>query len=130
MPSEAERTPAVPDPLPAALAHIVAVGRTGLHDRGTMYVGAAGPGRYVVTACLGSRELVMMFARRRRGWALTAAGLVADGVPQGVRCSTLPEVMRLLGSHQTETANRSTVCAARPPRNSTLDARKNTVLRV
>jgi hypothetical protein len=35
--------------------------------------------------------------------------------------------MRLLGDHETGTGNRSPV---RAPRNSTLDARKNTVLRV
>jgi hypothetical protein len=89
-----------------------------------------GPGRYVITACLGSRELVMMFARRRRGWALTAAGLIADGEPRGVRCSNLAEAMRLLGDHQGGTGYPSAVPTARLPRNSTLDARKSTVLRV
>jgi hypothetical protein len=84
----------------------------------------------VITACLGSRELVMMFARRRSGWVLTAAGLIADGEPRAVRCSNPTEVMRLLGDHQAGTSNRAAVRAARPPRNSTLDARKNTVLRV
>ena len=130
MPSEASRTPVGPDALPAVLAHIAAVCRSKLHDRGTVDVQPGGPGRYVITACLGSRELVMMFARRRRGWTLAAAGLIADGQPQAVRCSNLTEVMRLLGDHQTGTGNRSPVSAARLPHNSTLDARKSTVLRV
>jgi hypothetical protein len=71
-----------------------------------------------------------MFARRRRGWALAAAGLIADGEPRGVRCGNLAEVMRLLGDHQGGSRDRCAVRAARLPRNSTLDARKNTVLRV
>jgi hypothetical protein len=121
---------ASPGALPAVLAHMAAVCRARLHDRGTVDVQPGGPGRYVITACLGSRELVMMFARRRRGWALTAAGLIADGEPRGVRCSNLAEVMRLLGDHQSGAGDRSAVRAARLPRNSTLDARKNTVLRV
>jgi hypothetical protein len=130
MSPEAGRTAAGPGVLPAVLAHIAAVCRTRLHDRGTVDIQPGGPGRYVITACLGSKELVMMFARRRRGWVLAAAGLIADGRPQAVRCDNLTEAMRLLGDHETGTGNRSPVRAARPPRNSTLDARKNTVLRV
>jgi len=72
----------------------------------------------------------MMFARHRGGWVLAAAGLIADGEPRAVQCSTLTEAMRLLGDHQAGTGDRSAVRAARLPRNSTLDARKNTVLRV
>lgn len=91
---------------------------------------SGGRGRYVITACTGSKELVMIFARRRRGWVLTAAGLITDGQPHGIRCSNIAEMMRLLGDHQTGTSDRSGVRAARPPRNSALDARKNTVFRV
>ena len=91
---------------------------------------SGGRGRYVITACTGSKELVMIFARRRRGWVLTAAGLITDGQPHGIRSSNIAEMMRLLGDHQTGTSDRSGVRAARPPRNSALDARKNTVLRV
>jgi len=130
MPPETGRTPAGPGALPAVLAHIAAVCRARLRDRGTVEVQPGGPGRYVITACLSNRELVMMFARRGRGWVLAAAGLIADGEPRTVRCSNLTEAMRLLGDHQTGTGDRSPVRPARLPRNSTLDARKNTVLRV
>jgi hypothetical protein len=130
MSSAAGTAPAGPGALPAALAHIAAVCQARLRDRGTVDVQPGGPGHYVITACLGSRELVMMFARHRRGWALAAAGLIADGEPRGVRCSNLAEAMRLLSDHQGGTGDRSAVRTAHLPRNSTLDARKNTVLRV
>jgi len=116
--------------LPAVLTHILAVCRARLRDRGTVEIQPGGVGRYVITACRRDRELVMMFARRRRGWVLAAAGLITDGQPQGIRYNNLPEVMRLLGDHQAGTGDRSPVRAARLPRNSAVDARKNTVLRV
>jgi len=60
MPSEAVRTPADPGALPAVLAHIAAVCRINPYDRGTVDVQPGEPGRCVITACLDSRELVMM----------------------------------------------------------------------
>ena len=113
MPPEAGRAPVDAGALPAVLTHIVAVCRARLRDRGTVEVQPGGPGRYVINACLGSRELVMMFARRRRGWVLAAAGLIADGEPRAVQCSNLAEAMRLLGDHRAGTGDRSSAPKAR-----------------
>ena len=85
------------NPLPAVLAHLVAVARARMDDRGTVEVQPAGAGRYVVTACRGGRDLVMMFARRRREWVLTAAGMIVNGQPRAVSVRTVTEAMRLLG---------------------------------
>jgi hypothetical protein len=117
-------------PLPAVLAHLVAVARARMGDRGTVQVQPARVGRYVITACRGDRDLVMMFTRRRRDWVLTAAGMITGGQPQTVRCRTVAEAMRLLGGQDPGSGRPSAVRAARLPRDSALAAQKNTVLRV
>jgi hypothetical protein len=72
--------------LPTVLKHLVAVAQARMGDRGTVHTQPAGTGRYVITACRGDRDLVMMFARRRRNWVLTAAGVITGGHPQAVSC--------------------------------------------
>jgi hypothetical protein len=115
--------------LPAVLTHLVAVCRAKLNGNGTIEV-QPGANRYVITVCRGHKDLVMMFVRRHRQWRLTAAGVVIDGQPQGVRVRTVTEAIQLLGGHGPGTGRTSSVRAARIPRDSALDAKKNTVLRV
>ncbi len=90
----------------------------------------AGADRYVITLCRGDRDLVMMFARLRRDWVLTAAGMITDGQAHAVRCRTVTEAMRLLGGQDPGTGQPSSVRTARLPRDGALAAKKNTVLRV
>jgi hypothetical protein len=116
--------------LPAVLKHLVAVAQARMGDRGTVHTQPAGTGRYVITACRGDRDLVMMFARRRRNWVLTAAGVITGGHPQAVRCRTVAEAVRLLGGQKPGPGRPSAVRAAQLPRDSALAAKKNTVLQV
>lgn len=83
----------------------------------------------MITACRGGWELVMMFARRRREWALAAAGMITDGQPRAVSCRTVTEAMRLRGGHEAGGGQPSSMRAARLPRGDALAVKKGTVLR-
>ena len=95
----------------------------------TTDVQAPAPGRYLVTICTGRKELVLTFARRRRLWDLADVRLTDDGKPQDAARS-ISEVIRLLSDHEPGTGGHPRIRASQLPRNSALDARKNTVLRV
>lgn len=81
VPTALSADPGACGPLPVVLAHLVAVARARMGDCGMVHAQPAGAGRYVITACRGDRDLVMIFARRRRDWGLTAAGLIVGGQP-------------------------------------------------
>ena len=95
----------------------------------TCDVQSPGPGRYVLTVRSGRKELTLTFARRRRRWDLSDIGLTEDGEPLDVTRS-LYDVIRLLSSHEIGTGTPSRTRGARMPRNTALETKKNTVLRV
>jgi hypothetical protein len=121
--------PGSPGRVPAVIAHLTAMCRA-RQDRGvTADVQATAPGRYVLTVRLGRKELSLTFARRRRRWDLADIQLTEDGeVLDAAR--SLYEVIRLLSDHEIGTGTPSPARGARLPRDSALETRKNTVLRV
>ena len=123
------REPGSPGRLPAVISHLTAMCRA-RQDRGvTADVRGCAPGRYVVTICHGRRELSLTFAWRRRRWDLADVQLTEDGeVLDAAR--SLYEVIRLLSDHEIGTGTPSPTRGARLPRDSALETRKNTVLRV
>jgi hypothetical protein len=111
------------------IAHLSAMCRS-KQDKGvTVDVKAPAPGRYQVTVRRDRRELVLTFAWRRRRWDLADVRLTDDGKQQDAAHS-MHEIARLLSDHETGTGDPSQVRGSPLPRNSALDARKNTVLRV
>ena len=121
--------PGTPDPLPAVISHLTAMCRT-RRDRGvTADVQATAPGRYVVTICSRRKELSLTFAQRRRRWDLADVRLTEDGKPVDAARS-IYEVIRLLSDHEIDTGTPARTRGARLPRDSALETKKNTVLRV
>lgn len=121
--------PGNPDRLPAVIAHLIAICRA-RRDRGvTADVQTAVPGRYVVTVCRHQTELALTFAWRHRRWDLADVELTEDGEPQDAARS-IYEVIRLLSDHEIGTGTPSRTRAVQAPRNSALETKKNTVLRI
>jgi hypothetical protein len=127
--STSRREPGGPGRFPAVISHLAAICRA-RQDRGvTADVRACAPDRYVVTVCHGRRELSLTFAWRRRRWDLADVQLTEDGeVLDAAR--SLYEVIRLLSDHEIGTGTPSRTRGARLPRDSALETKKNTVLRV
>jgi hypothetical protein len=127
--SASRRGPGSPGRLPAVISHLTAICRA-RQDRGvTVNVQDSAPGRYVVTVCNGRRELSLTFAWRRRRWDLADLELTEDGEPADAARS-IYEVIRLLSDHEIGAGTPSRTRGARLPRDSALETRKNTVLRV
>jgi hypothetical protein len=110
------------------IAHLTALCRARQGRGVTADVQALSPGRYVVTVCHARRELTLTFAWRRR-WDLADVRLTEDGKPLDAARS-LYEVIRLLTDHEIGTGTPSPVRGSRLPRDSALETKKNTVLRV
>lgn len=115
--------------MPSVIAHVAAICRSKQSRGLTVDVQAPAPGRYKVTIGKGRKELVLTFAWRRRRWDLADVRLTEDGRPQDAARS-MYEIVRLLSDHQIGTGDPSPVRGSRLPRNSALDVKKNTVLRV
>jgi hypothetical protein len=114
---------------PAVISHLTAICRARQHRGVTADVQFSAPGRYLLTVCNNSKELTLTFARRHRRWNLADIRLTEDGEPVDVDHS-IYEVIRLLSDHEIGTGTPSRTSGARLPRNSALDTKKNTVLRV
>jgi hypothetical protein len=118
-----------PGRLPAVISHLTAMCRA-RQDRGvTADVQFSAPGRYVLTVCNGRKEVTLTFARRRRRWDLADIQLTEDGEPVDAARS-IYEVIRLLSDHEIGTGTPSRTSGSRLPRDSALETKKNTVLRV
>ena len=124
------REPGSPGQLPAVILHLIAVCRARA-DRGvSVDVQASAPGRYVVTVCRSRKELSLTIAWRRRRWDLADVQLTEDGEALDAARS-MYEVLRLLSDHEIGTGTPSRTRGARlPGRDSALETKKNTVLRV
>lgn len=118
-----------PGRLPAVISHLTAICRARQHRGVTADVQFSAPGQYVLTVCNGSKELALTFAQRRRRWDLADIQLAKDGEPVDAARS-IYEVIRLLSDHEIGTGTPSRTGSARLPRNSALETKKNTVLRV
>lgn len=118
-----------PDRLPAVISHLTAMCRARQHRGVTADVQLSAPGRYVLTVCNGRKEVTLTFARRRRRWDLDDVQLTEDGEPVDTARS-IYEVIRLLSDHEIGTGTPSPTGGARLPRDSALETKKNTVLRV
>ena len=123
------REPESPGPLPAVISHLTAICRARQRRGMTADVQAAAPGLYLVTVCNGRKELSLTFTLRRRGWDLADVQLTEDGVPVDAARS-MYEILRLLSDHEIGTGTPSRTGGARLPRDSALETKKNTVLRV
>jgi hypothetical protein len=118
-----------PGRLPAVISHLTAMCRARQHRGVTADVQFSAPGRWVLTVCNGSKELTLTFARRRRRWDLADIQLTEDGELVDAARS-IYEVIRLLSDHEIGTGTSSRTSSARLPRDSALETKKNTVLRV
>jgi hypothetical protein len=127
-PSPGELAPGTVARVPSVIAHVAAICRS-KQARGVTAAVQASPGRYEVTICKDRRELVLTFAWRRRRWDLADVRLTDDGKPQDAARS-MYEIVRLLSDHEIGTDDPTRVRGSRLPRNSALDTKKNTVLRV
>jgi hypothetical protein len=127
--SPRRRKQGIPARPPAVIDHLTAICRARQERGVTADVQAPAPGRYVLTVCTSRKELALTFAWRRRRWDLTDIQLTKDGEPQDVTRS-LYEVIRLLSDHEIGTGTSSPARGARLPRNSALETKKNTVIRV
>jgi hypothetical protein len=114
--------------LPAVIAHLSAICRAREHRGVTADVQHPEPGQYKVIVSNGRREVTLTLAWRRRRWDLTDLALTEDGEPRDA-ARTLYEVIRLLSDREAGTDPPSGT-SGRLPRNSALEARKNTVLRI
>ena len=123
------RKQGIPTRPPAVIDHLTALCRARQERGVTADVQAPAPGRYVLTVCTGRKELALTFSWRRRRWDLADIKLTKDGEPQDVTRS-LYEIIRLLSDHEIGTGTSSPTRGARLPRNSALDTKKNTVIRV
>jgi hypothetical protein len=128
-PSPAGLAPGTPAQVPSVIAHVAAICRSKQARGVTVDVQAPAPGRYQVTICKDRKELVLTFTWRRRRWDLADVHLTDDGKPQDAARS-MYEIVRLLSDRETGTEDRSRIRGSRLPRNSALDTKKNTVLRV
>jgi hypothetical protein len=122
--------PAGPGPLPAIIRHLTAICRA-RQDRGlAAEVQEPAPGRYLVTISRAQRQLTLAFAWHHRRWDLADAQLTVDGEPQDVGRS-LYEVIRMLCDHEIGTGTPSHIrSGSRLPRDTALETKKNTVLRL
>jgi hypothetical protein len=111
------------------VAHLTAICRARQNKGVTADVQETAPGRYKVTVRKGRKELSLTFALRRRGWDLADVQLTEDGQPKDAARS-MYEVIRLLSDHEIGTGTPSRTGAARLSRDSALETKKNTVLRV
>jgi hypothetical protein len=118
-----------PDRLPAVISHLTAICRARQHRGVTADVQFSAPGRYVLTVCNGRKEATLAFARRKGRWDLDDVQLTKDGEPVDAARS-IYEVIRLLSDHEIGTGTPSRTSGARLPRDSALETKKNTVLRV
>ena len=127
--SASPREAGSPGQLPAVISHLSAICPARQNRGVTADVQAIAPDRYAVTVCNGRRELSLTFSLRRRGWDLADVQLTEDGKPADAARS-MYEVIRLLSDHEIGTGTPSRTGAARLPRNSALETKKNTVIRV
>jgi hypothetical protein len=127
--SASRREPGSSGRLPAVISHLTAMCRARQQRGVTADVQASAPGRYVLTVCNGPREVTLTFARRRRRWDLADVQLTEDGEAVDAARS-IYEVIRLLSDHEIGTGTPSRTRDARLPRDSALETKKNTVLRV
>jgi hypothetical protein len=111
------------------IAHLTAICRARQNRGVTADVQETAPGRYQVTVGNGRKELSLTFALRRRGWDLADVQLTEDGQPKDAARS-MYEIIRLLSDHEIGTGTPSRTGAARLSRDSALETKKNTVLRV
>lgn len=117
------------DPLPAVISHLTAMCRA-RQDKGvTADVQATAPGRYVITICNRRKTVSLTFTWRRRRWDLADVQMTEDGKPVDAARS-MYEVIRLLSDHEIGTGTPSPTRGARLPRDSALETKKNTVIRV
>jgi hypothetical protein len=118
-----------PARVPAVITHVAAMCRSKQGKGVTADVQAPAPGRYQVTVRRGRKELVLLFAWRHRRWDLADVQLTEGGEPQDAALS-IREIARLLSDHEIGTGDPSRIRGSRLPRDSALDTKKNTVLRV
>jgi hypothetical protein len=123
-------SPGSPGPLPAAVMHLTAICRARKRQGLTADVQAPAPGRYIITICRAGRELTLTYAWRHRRWDLADTQLTVGGEPQDTT-RPLYQLIRMLSDHEIGTGTPSHIRSGSPlPRDSALQTKKNTVLRV
>ena len=114
--------------LPAMVQHFAAMCHA-RQAKGITFEASAAPGHYLTTITTGHQQATLAFSRRHRRWDLTAIIMTQDGKLLDTT-RTIHDIIRLLTAHEIGTGTPSPTSGARLPRNSALETKKNTVIRV
>lgn len=116
--------------LPAVVEHLTSICRARSRQGLTADVQVPAPGRYIITISRAGRELTLTVGWRHRRWDITDVQLTVDGEPRDA-AGPLHQLIRMLSDHEIGTGTPSRIRGGSPlPRDSALETKKNTVLRV
>ncbi|HTU75674.1 MAG TPA: hypothetical protein VMG38_19335 [Trebonia sp.] len=115
-------------PLPAVIQHFAAMCHA-REAKGFTYHLSEAPGHHIATLTIGPNQVTMVISRKRKRWDLTSITATKDGQLLDT-ARTIHHIIKLLTQHEIGTGVSSPTGAARLPRNSSIEAKKNTVIRV